>query len=137
MLGLLLSARLDDVSGVAMKKILVAFLGGVAVLIGAIAGILEIKHDLERAASFSGNLGNPVSAAKIVSFLQGHTNSKVAISATCNVSSGICSMGPGQGNQTNVTFYAGPNRNESAVLTFVPVSGGSGSLSGPGAGSIP
>lgn len=117
-------------------KVVWSVIAGIALLIGAVAGILEIKHDLSRPPSFSGNLGNPATAASLVSFLHNHANSKVTISATCNAASGTCSIGPGQGDQTNVTLYAGAHKGESAVLTFVPVAGGSGSLSGPGAGAI-
>jgi hypothetical protein len=116
-------------------KGLAALLGAVAALVGIVVGVIAIKNALHRTPSITANLANPGSATDLVSFLQSHTNSKVAISATCNTSNGVCSVGPGQGSQVVVTLYAGPNKTESAVLTFVPVAGGSGSLSSPGAGS--
>jgi hypothetical protein len=115
-------------------KGLAAFLGAVAAIVGIIVGVIAIKNALHRTPSVTANLANPGSATNLVSFLQSHTNSKVAISATCNTSNGVCSVGAGQGSQVVVTLYAGTNKSESAVLTFVPVTGGSGSLSSPGAG---
>jgi hypothetical protein len=110
------------------------FLTAVAAIVGIIVGGIAIKHALQRTPSFTASLANPGNAVNLVSFLKSHTNSKVAISLTCNTSNGVCSVGAGQGSQVIVTLHAGPNKSESAVLTFVPVTGGSGSLSSPGAG---